>query len=296
MDKKELNRILENHLHYLNQDVEDWVNCKANLRGANLSKADLTNAKLVYINLSHTDLTNANLTNAKLWNANLEGADLTNAELIGADLWNANLPDASLCKADLTYAKLWKANLRGAKIINADLEHALLANTDLTNAELIDVGLRCANLSCADLKGAKLNRIDLRNVKIDNAINVPYIPMACPESGSFIAYKYAGYKKGKIIKLEILEDSKRSSASCESNAICRCDKALILEIQNIDGSPTNLKQIPSFYDHNFIYEVGKVALVEDFDDNRWEECAPGIHFFMNRNDAVEYVANIPMLN
>lgn len=25
-----------------------------------------------------------------------------------------------------------------------------------------------------------------------------------------------------------------------------------------------------------------------FDDNRWRECAPGIHFFMDRQDAVEY--------
>ena len=38
---------------------------------------------------------------------------------------------------------------------------------------------------------------------------------------------------------------------------------------------------------NFIYKVGETVTVDNFDDNRFNECAPGIHFYMDR-EVVEY--------
>ena len=32
-----------------------------------------------------------------------------------------------------------------------------------------------------------------------------------------------------------------------------------------------------------------VVSVNDFDTNRWKECSTGIHFFMTREEAVEYI-------
>ena len=32
----------------------------------------------------------------------------------------------------------------------------------------------------------------------------------------------------------------------------------------------------------------KIVEVDNFNDDRWRECAPGIHFFMDRDGAVEY--------
>lgn len=45
----------------------------------------------------------------------------------------------------------------------------------------------------------------------------------------------------------------------------------------------------SFYDHFFRYHVGKEVSVPNFDENRWHECAPGIHFFMTEEEAVSYI-------
>ena len=67
MTQEELNKILENHKHWLNEDCEGWENMRANLRGANLTGADLTGA----------DLTGADLTGAYLTGADLTGAYLT---------------------------------------------------------------------------------------------------------------------------------------------------------------------------------------------------------------------------
>ena len=37
-----------------------------------------------------------------------------------------------------------------------------------------------------------------------------------------------------------------------------------------------------------IYKVGCEVLPDKFDDNRWEECSNGIHFFINKQEAIDY--------
>lgn len=110
-------------------------------------------------------------------------------------------------------------------------------------------------------------------------------PLVCPEKGSFIGFKKVGACKNSIVELEILEDALRSSAN---NRKCRCSKAKVLSITNLDGSESCLTTVESSYDANFKYTVGEIVSVDNFDENRWNECAPGIHFFITRQEAVEY--------
>ena len=86
--------------------------------------------------------------------------------------------------------------------------------------------------------------------------------------------------------LEITEDAKRSSATSRK---CRCNKAKVLGIYDIDHNLTNLNSISSDYDKNFIYNVGEIVEVSNFDEDRWNECSTGIHFFINFQEAVEYL-------
>ena len=174
--------VLEEHRHWLNEDIYGWVNMRATLCDANLCDADL-------------------------YGANLCGANLCDANLCGA-----NLCDANLCGAE----------------------------------------------------------------------NVPYIPYSCPDFGIFIGFKKAN---NHIVVLEIPEDAKRLSATGRK---CRCNKAKVLEIQNIDGTASGLTEIKSDYDSYFIYRIGEIVSVDDFDEDRWNECSTGIHFFINRQEAVNY--------
>lgn len=173
-------------------------------------------------------------------------------------------------RADLRYADLRCADLRCADLRYANLYDANLSDANLRYADLSDANLSCANLRNADLSGAKWN------------IRTAFYPLQCPEEGSFIAWKKAG---GKIVKLEILADAKRSSATSRK---CRCSAAKVLEIQNIDGSLADAQEVASDYDSKFVYRVGEVVSVNDFDGDRWKECAPGIHFFVTREEAVKY--------
>lgn len=256
---EQLKTIIDNHQHWLNKDVEGWETMKADLSDTNLSSADL----------SFTNLNGANLSNADLRYANLSGADLSYAYLRYANLRCANLSGAELKRADLYDAVLHLANLRSANLRNADLR-----NADLNLANLINADLNYANLS--------------------NTKNIPFTPISCPDTGSFIGWKKACIiptfeddldNIEVIVKLQITEDAKRTSSNTRK---CRCSKAIVLDIQDLKGNTLNVSHASSIYDNDFIYKVGEIIEVDDFDDNRWNECSKGIHFFINRNEAVMY--------
>ncbi len=76
--------------------------------------------------LRGADLSGANLSDAYLRGADLSGANLRGADLSYADLRGANLSDADLRGADLSYANLHGADLRGANLSDANLSGANL--------------------------------------------------------------------------------------------------------------------------------------------------------------------------
>lgn len=186
-------------------------------------------------------------------------------------------------RANLSYADLSNTDLSDTNLRCADLHCANLYQTDLRGANLRGANLYWANLSYADLHYANLYNADLRFADLNNAKNIPFIPYACPDTGSFIGYKKAG---GCIVKLKILSDARRCSATGRK---CRCDKAKVLSIQYLDNDILcDKKAVASDYDSNFIYRVGEIVEEPNFDENRWNECSKGIHFFINRQEAVEY--------
>lgn len=298
ISETEFRNIIEKH--------QLWLEKKDGGERADLSDADLCNVDLSNVNLCGADLRNtylhgANLSNANLSKANLSAADLCGADLSGSDLHNAilyhaYLSDANLCRTSLYKADLSHADLRNTNLSNANLGNANLFFANLSRANLSDTNFYCANLCNADLYDANLRGADFRSANLYRVnmyrvknlgdviwdINTMFYSIQCPESGAFVGYKKASEH---IIKLEICEDALRSSATSRK---CRCSKAKVLEIQNIDGTPSGLTSVVSNYDHSFFYTVGKIVEVKDFDTDRWKECAPGIHFFLTRDEAVKY--------
>ena len=258
-------------------NLRDADLCGANLCNADLSGADLSGANLCGTNLRCANLFSATLCNADLRNASLRSADLCNADLRDADLRDANLRDADLCNADLRGANLGSVNLRSADIRDADLCNTILCKADLSSANL-----RGANLRYADLRDSVLSSTNLCNADLSSAKDIPFVPTYLPE-GEFIGWKKLS--NGIIVKLKILSDSKRSRANGDK---CRCDKALVLEFQNIDSTPSNEKEYTSNVYAECTYKVGEIVYSDSWDDDRWHECSHGIHFFVDRQSAVNY--------
>lgn len=137
-------------------------------------------------------------------------------------------------------------------------------------------GGEMANLSGANLSGADLSRVQ----HIESAQNLFY-PLTCPEKGEYTAFKKAG---GKIVELRIPADAKRLSATGRK---CRTSKAVVISITTLEGDPAG-NEVRSDYDKNFVYRVGETVEVQRFDENRWNECAPGIHHYITREEAVRH--------
>jgi uncharacterized protein YjbI with pentapeptide repeats len=166
----------------------------ASLIGANLHAASLNCAEPDLVMLSDdraaakctsardADLTRAQLGQARLWGVDLTGAKLDEAQLDGADLANslltgASLANARLDKADLTggvqaqgvnflNASLQGADLTGAQLQLADFSSAALQGAVLNFARLEGAVLRGADLEAASLQQAKLVGTDMTGMKM----------------------------------------------------------------------------------------------------------------------------------
>lgn len=247
-----------------NNEVIFSHTCENNTMEKTLGSAIYLNVNLTYVDLSHLSIDSVDFMNVDLSHANLSYSifyrcNFSNANLKGVNLAMTALSCNNLSDANLSYANLKKANIVGT----------ILKGTNLTEA----------NLSYANLSYANLNEAVLTNVKgLNNQ---------CPKKGSFIGWKKCHSNIGPcIVKLEIPADAKRCSGTTNK---CRCSKAKVLEIQNLKGNKTNVKIATSAYDRQFKYHVNNIVEEPNFDDRFWVECSNGIHFFMNREDTVNYL-------
>ena len=172
---------------------------------------------------------------------------------------------------------LEEAVMQGASLYRANLNGANLNGASLNGANLDGASLYRANLDGANLNGASLNGANL-----DGATNIPYIPLACPSDGAFIGWKKVS---GCLVMLEIPEDAQRCSSTSQK---CRCDKAKVLGITSLSSNGVLDKVVNHSYNQETVYEVGCMVYPDSFDDNRWNECSHGIHFFINKQDAINY--------
>ena len=195
------------------------------------------------------------------------GVSLAKANLVGACLEGANLEGA---------------NLEGANLEDADLSWANLIGANLEDANLKDANLKGAILKGANLKGANIERANIYGAKLNGAKNIPFIPLSCPSEGSFTGWKKVNNEY--LVKIQIPEDARRSSATTRK---CRCDKAMVLDITSLDGNK-HYDEVTNNRYNETIYKVGEFVYPDSFDENRWNECSNGIHFFVNKQDAINY--------
>ena len=190
--------------------------------------------------------------------ANLSGANLRSADLSGTDLSGANLRSADLSGTDLNGTDLSGANLSGANLSGANLSGA-----NLRSAYLGGANLRSAYLGGANLSGAVNASLVVAQTRI------------LPE-GTLIGWKKL--RNDVIAKLRIPEDAKRS------HAFGRKCRAEFVDVIEVIGAKVGVSR----HDGVTKYEAGKRVHPDRFDETWTDECAPGIHFFITREEAEAY--------
>lgn len=216
---------------------------------------DLSHIRIKDTDFSASNFTNCNLSNSYFRNCNFEYRYFTDCDLSNSYFYRCNCDDASFNNCNLT-----NANLTDTSLISASFSYSDLQDTSLSPHLMFDSYL-----------------VNAKNISNSLAAKL----LVCPETGCFRGYKQL--RDNCIALLEIPASAKRSSATTRK---CRASKAKVLKIWDADG---NLIQSQcSRWDYKFIYEVGKTVEVKDFDENRWNECSTGIHFFMTKQEAIDY--------
>ena len=168
-----------------------------------------------------------------------------------------------------------------ADLSGADLSGADLSGADLRGAYLSDADLRGAYLSGAYLRGAYLRGAYLRGAKGIGLKEYAQFRM-CPPSGDFIAWKCGRF--GEVIKLKIPWFSRRTNAI--GSRKCRSEMAIVLSIE-LNGK--RLNTCHSLNKEGFLYTVGDQVFADSYDASWTVECSHGIHFFMTRQEAEDFI-------
>jgi uncharacterized protein YjbI with pentapeptide repeats len=240
------------------------------------SIADFSYKNLINLDFRGKELNSADFSHTYISGCNFSGAELRYANFEGAEIRDSRFSNANLYSAKLSSSRFMSCQLNGAKLGEACMYECTLGYCNLKGAK-IDAG--------TDFHGA--NMIEVKHM--------PYIPMVCPEEGQFIGWKKCRVSVGVgenaykdvIVKLLIPARARRSSGFSRK---CRASEAIVLAIQDINGRDLGTDIVAvSKHDSHFGYRVGEtVTPAAPFFTDRWIECAPGIHFFMNRREAVLY--------
>ena len=172
------------------------------------------------------------------------------------------------------------ANFENANFRNANFRYADFTNANFRNADFTNADFRNANFENANFRNA-----NFRNANFENA-KLPAFQI-CPEKGSFTAFKKVmlGHTP-YILELRIPVTAQRTGTLVGRK--CRADKVKVIAATTLDGSATPRTIFNSKYDKWFTYTVGNVAKADTFDNDIRIECTNGIHFFMTRQEAVDY--------
>jgi len=134
----------------------------------------------------------------------------------------------------------------------------------------------------ADLRNANLWNADLWNADLRNAKYLHKFSIV-PETGQFTAWKKAS---GKLVKILIPSKAKRLNKP--GSRKCRAEFVKTINIYNSDGSKCKDTKTKGTHDNKLIYEIGKPTYPNKFNDDIRLECSNGIHFFITRQEAIDW--------
>ena len=138
----------------------------------------------------------------------------------------------------------------------------------------LGVAIKAALGSGADLRGADLRDADLRDAE---GAELPIAQTRILPGGDLIGWKKC--KGSVIVKLRIPEAAKRSHAFGRK---CRAEYADVMEVIGADFGVSG-------HDGKTEYRAGSRITPDRFCEDWQNECSNGIHFFITRLEAENYV-------
>ncbi len=213
--------------------------------------------------------------------------DLSRQNITGADISGWDIPE----NINFEWTVFTNVDMTDTTFRKCDLNHVWFKDCKTRAIRFLYCDVREANFRWLDFTGADFSGSNFYSTLFEYATtedityndDTKYYSMVCPETGPFVAWKCC--TDLRVVQLLVPADARRVSATADT---CRCDKAKVLSIKSIDETKS-YTWAQSTVDPDFYYEVGKwVEPANGFEPNRWRDSSQGIHFFMERQQAVDY--------
>lgn len=166
-------------------------------------------------------------------------------------------------------------------------------------SSFVNISARYFSAYCTSFAGSIFNCCNFHDYFFDSSDmteckvteSTLHLPQFIPSSGSFIGWKKAlttdptGRQHEVIVKLRIPENAERVCASHK----CRASEVEVLGFETLDGEklPDDTK-VFSWWSNSYCYKIGMAKPQYAIDPNPQIECGSGIHFFLDREAAVNY--------
>lgn len=196
-------------------------------------------------------------------------------------------------KCDMSCLSFAKSAFKNCIFENCDLMYAHFDRCTFENVKFIKCNCRSVDYYNAQFLHTIFLKCDMDNAdfmssNINDAMISPSMKMKCPETGSFTGYKICKSITDRrvLVELEIPADAKRSSGTSKK---CRCDKAKVVDLIVIStGDRIDMAQNSFYPMRQLKYVRNEYVYADSFDENRWNHCTHGIHFFMDKDYALMY--------
>lgn len=236
------------------------------------------------VKISGFELRNIDLSQATFDNVTMRYVCVDNVKFDSAEFDDCNFEGSSFTDCTFKQADVRKNNFANADFTDCDFTDTIANEANFQNVYFTNVNFTGTHANGTDFRNVEFNNCELKCILYDEC--TAGFAMACPETGAFTAYKKACLYNHSdcIVKLEVPADALRSSATTRK---CRVSKAKVVAIYDMSGNSIQ-KNAYSNHTKNFVYRIGKMVEVKNFDKDRWHECAPGIHCFITKKEAELY--------
>ena len=195
------------------------------------------------------------------------GANLRETRFIGIDISWVGFSLANLSTSVFDRCYFNEVSFRGANLVDAVFINCKFKDCDFTAANLYNTRFTACNLPLKEYMKGKVLTEDIIGYKGIRQRQPSHIGMA-------------------IATLKIPKGAMVFSINGDK---CRTNKAIVLDISSV-YNPEKKKYDRGRSIHNGMsYYVGDEFTIHNFDCQYNKECSTGIHFFMSREEAINYV-------
>lgn len=208
---------------------------------------------------------------------------------------NCNFERSCVIKIDKAYFKhcyFESVSMSRSEIVYADIQRCTFTNSILLNKTKIDVLIFFDNIFERKME---LNVFDLETpnpgaiFRENNTIDFTHLP-----ADTFTGYKVVEYgttktENGKDYAILAVQIPACAQRVCATGYKARADQVKVLGAEDVEGHPLpmDITYYSSLY--GTAYRIGEIVHADKFDSNPLQGCTNGIHFFLDKQDAIDYI-------